>query len=122
MSCTTTIFQDAKTGLALPDNLDITYNQRWSPFRQPSDQPGMSACGLLAHWKPGVNLARRVHKRAKKNGYRLVRFRALREDIRDGWVFPTYVSHDINDESKYAVIVLDPDCEERVIYAYGNVL
>lgn len=44
-------------------------------------------------------------------------------DVDDGMTFPSYYAHAKRlGDSVYVVIVLDPDCEENVIYAYGPAL
>lgn len=116
------IFQSSDTGRALPDNMPLTRCPTWRPYtveRIGSDTPSYHMAGrTCARWKPLGNLIRRIRRIAGGLGD----FRPLKQDIADGLFFPTFVAVHCRDANLWVAIVCDPDCEERVIYAYGTAI
>lgn len=109
-----TLFQDRNTGKALPDNMATTQYELWKPYR--GDFVQRSA------WRPLRNLIRRVRARCLGGGLNLTAFRPVESQVKDGCSFPDYFACDKWTHEKYVVIVIDPDVNEPVIYAYGSAL
>lgn len=109
------MFQNRSDGNAMPDDLATTYDERWKPFKEGDPV-------RLRSWRPLRNLARRVRRAARNNGWILHRAMPEKRDVEDGMVFPTYTLEAIADNDVWVHIVCDPDIQENVIYAYGPAL